>query len=339
MGSAAVDVSLPMPSFLDDEIEALSLQLREVNIYEGKQKGKKAAHMILDPSMASQTFQSELRSKLALLRDMKLAHSIANAVNSDGRVITELLRSEVQAREDRQAALRISSNDRDLEDPPPYTENPTTLVNNTEAFQRDTRLKYEDHFIVSDDEEEAGPSSTYLNHQAEALDEFPKENRQCCTCYDNFRPIDVIKLQCKHIFCAGCLKGLFLRATKDESLFPPKCCRQHIPLSLVRGRMSAEDHQEFVDAELEFSTVERTYCSNLRCGKFIPPSQIRADRAECTRCGASTCKMCQNTFHNDDCNADAALQATLSLAEGQGWKRCVKCKAVVELNTGCYHIT
>ena len=35
----------------------------------------------------------------------------------------------------------------------------------------------------------------------------------------------MVKLQYGHMYCAGCAKGLFMRATKDESLFPLRCCK------------------------------------------------------------------------------------------------------------------
>lgn len=47
----------------------------------------------------------------------------------------------------------------------------------------------------------------------------------------------------------------------------------------------------------------------------------------------------KNEYHRNDCPSDPALQATLSLATNQGWQRCYKCKAMVELDLGCYHMT
>jgi hypothetical protein len=123
---------------------------------------------------------------------------------------------------------------------------------------------------------------------------------------------------CSHIYCADCLKSLFLRATKDQSLFPPRCCREAIPLLLVEADMSEHELIEFESAAIEFTTTDRTYCSNIGCGKFIPPSRITADQAECAVCNSSTCTMCKETYHHDDCASDPALQATLSLASKRG---------------------
>lgn len=40
-----------------------------------------------------------------------------------------------------------------------------------------------------------------------------------------------------------------------------------------------------------------------------------------------------------DCPEDFGLEATLEEAERQGWRRCYKCRALVELTVGCRHIT
>ena len=64
----------------------------------------------------------QLKIHLQVSTDLELAHSIANAVDSDAQVIAELLQAETQDEGDRQVAVRMSDGDSDFEGPPPYTE-------------------------------------------------------------------------------------------------------------------------------------------------------------------------------------------------------------------------
>ena len=310
------------PANLDDEITALALQLEEINYNDEKQKGKYPADNPPDIELAFSTFQAEILAHIGFLSDLKLARSIAHAVDTDGQVIADITRGEAQAQQDRRLAFQISGDDPQLEAPSPYTEVDFNISTN-----------------ISTQEDNIGPSMTYAERQGEALEKISLTESQCCVCCNHFRSYEIIRLQCEDLYCTDCLKGLFMRATKDQTLFPPRCCRQQIPLLLIAAELSADELDVFNSAEIEFSTKDRTYCCNVDCGRFIPPSQIRADRAECDRCSSATCAMCKNAFHRDDCAADPSLQATLALATSQGWQRCFTCGALIELNVGCYHMT
>ncbi|KAB8243547.1 hypothetical protein BDV35DRAFT_362788 [Aspergillus flavus] len=171
------------------------------------------------------------------------------------------------------------------------------------------------------------------------MERLSRPKLQCCICFERYESSDIIRLECGDLYCTDCLKSLFMRATKDEQLFPPRCCRQYIPLSLITKQMTTEEKDAFQRAKIEFSTSNRTYCSNTVCGRFIIPSNIFSEQAKCEYCGSSTCAMCKNPFHSDDCPEDAALQEMLKLSTSQGWQRCLSCKAMVELTIGCYHMT
>lgn len=180
---------------------------------------------------------------------------------------------------------------------------------------------------------------TIRNLSASIAQIKPEADTQCCVCFDYYRRSKITRLKCSHLYCTGCLKGLFVRATSDLSLFPPKCCRQDIPLCFIKSELSSGERRKFKRAEVEFTTECKTYCSNSNCREFIPPSSIISDRATCRACRSVTCTMCQNPAHGGDCPDDQALQATLSLAGSRGWKRCYRCRSMVELSTGCNHIT
>ncbi|OAA64405.1 Zinc finger, C6HC-type [Niveomyces insectorum RCEF 264] len=181
-------------------------------------------------------------------------------------------------------------------------------------------------------------------------------------------PGGAIRAPCKHDYCAACIFGLFDAATKDETLFPPRCCRQTIPLGddddedgtgdgntdcgrLVRAALPPATIATFRAKALEFSTANRIYCHDPTCSTFIPPSTPAvdvdavdtantADAVVCPRCNKATCTLCKTAAHADfPCPDNESDKQMLALAAEQGWRRCNACQHIVELNTGCNHIT
>ncbi|KAF8858471.1 ariadne RING finger [Acephala macrosclerotiorum] len=191
----------------------------------------------------------------------------------------------------------------------------------------------------SDSEGFAGPSVPHTQGRHEAPRCLSPCMVDCVACGDAFQLSGLVRCPCGDLYCPECLKSLFVRATTDEALFPPRCCRQTIPLSAIESELSDESLSNFNSAAIEFSTTNRTYCVRTDCGKFIPPDHIHSSRAVCLHCRAETCAHCKGALHSGDCPKDQALQALLTLAEEERWRRCFGCNAMVELNTGCNHIT
>lgn len=48
---------------------------------------------------------------------------------------------------------------------------------------------------------------------------------------------------------------------------------------------------------------------------------------------------CKGASHHGDCPNDESLHQVLQLAGQQLWQRCQNCRAMIELNVGCNHIT
>lgn len=184
-----------------------------------------------------------------------------------------------------------------------------------------------------------GPSKTIAVRQD---DESVGSSTQqdCVACLNDFLAHEMVTLPCEHKYCTDCLKRLFINATKDESIYPPRCCRQPISLEIVSPSMSREELQAFQEASIEFTTGNRVYCSNKSCGKFVPPAQFdrMSDRAECGHCGRSTCIHCKEAPHAGECPDDPGMKGTLELARERGWQQCTGCSSIVELTVGCYHM-
>jgi len=132
---------------------------------------------------------------------------------------------------------------------------------------------------------------------------------------------------------------LFRKASKDESLFPPKCCKFKISLHRVSERLTADEISRFQEAAMEFTSTNRLYCANKDCLRFIPRTEPYEAFAKCPYCQKLTCSKCKAAQHDGECPADENLKVVLDIAETFGWRRCSSCQRVVELVSGCYHIT
>ena len=95
----------------DDESFALQLQLEEIEAQRELQPGKWTEDRPPDFVLAFDDFQAELQKAIFLLGDVKFAHSIAKAVDSDAVAIEASMVEESQSFIDRDFALRLNEDD------------------------------------------------------------------------------------------------------------------------------------------------------------------------------------------------------------------------------------
>lgn len=158
----------------------------------------------------------------------------------------------------------------------------------------------------------------------------------CIACYET-KDVD-IQLPCGHKYCHDCITEMFDLATKDEDLFPPKCCSQEIELDVVINFLGPELSKRFTEKAIEFRSSNRTYCASSSCSTFIPPNALGEEVAKCPACSQRTCTICKTAAHDGGCPIDTALQQVLQTATENGWQRCFSCNQVIELTHGCNHI-
>jgi len=128
---------------------------------------------------------------------------------------------------------------------------------------------------------------------------------------------------------------------------PPRCCSKAIPGTIIKGLLNREEQNKFMKAVLQFSTPweARIFCPDTTCGEFIP-KRAKIDpkhpfEVVCQNCQTRACSICKSAAHalGQDCPSDWALEAVLEMGEKSGWRRCYKCRNLVELTHGCSHIT
>ncbi|KAI9805507.1 MAG: hypothetical protein M1825_000758 [Sarcosagium campestre] len=130
----------------------------------------------------------------------------------------------------------------------------------------------------------------------------------------------------------------------NENYFPPKCCLLEIPTKVVHANITSQQKDLFKSKAQEYAVPagQRWYCPHTDCTKWIPVSKqpSRTENLRCPHCKKSACTVCRGVAHlpGADCPQDFGLEATLDESERNGWKRCYKCRAMVELTLGCRHI-
>lgn len=168
---------------------------------------------------------------------------------------------------------------------------------------------------------------------------------ECTSCFDDVPSKEAVKVPCQHRYCSSCLCQLIATAIQQEDQFPPKCCLQEIPRAVFKAHLAAKELASFDSKALEYSVAvgSRYYCPRPACARWIDTTKARSHNGSlvCAHCTHRMCTFCCGPAHaaGRDCPQDFGLDATLQQAERAGWRRCYNCQTLVELITGCRHIT
>ncbi|KAG9672401.1 hypothetical protein KCU99_g6929, partial [Aureobasidium melanogenum] len=185
----------------------------------------------------------------------------------------------------------------------------------------------------------APKQSFSLVQEAEQTVEVPPDV-DCVICCRRRRRSETYMNSCGHIFCKKCANELFVLALRDDTLWPPQCCKQEMPFENVRHFLQADMEPQVRAREVEMATapLERVYCAT--CSMFIPKDHIQERKATCPSCKLVTCVECTRNDHTGDCQQDLkqARKELQALAAEEGWKKCSACHMIVEHNTGCNHM-
>ncbi|KAF2026099.1 hypothetical protein EK21DRAFT_27085, partial [Setomelanomma holmii] len=168
----------------------------------------------------------------------------------------------------------------------------------------------------------------------------------CSSCLDMHPTCNLLQLTCKgkadlktHAYCRECVIRLFESLVTDPSHFPPRCCSKIIPLFSCIHFLPSNLYSSFVARREELEIPNRTYCSNADCSRWIRPAQINAGVALCLKCRQMTCVTCKGKNHTGLCPKEKDVEQLMKVARQRRWQTCPRCKEMVELDRGCYHIT
>jgi hypothetical protein len=222
--SASVASTKPFqPTPLDDEVTALVLQLEELGLNSETGKGKHPIDQPPDLEVAFASFHAELEIYKTFLGDQKFAHSMGAAVHADEALIGEFTTQEVQSHADHRFVLQLTNDDPDIEAAPsPVVAQPDGTVEDWMSTVTGT-MAADSVVDFSDEETEAGPSKSFVERQMDTIKKLSMMF-QCVSCMERHPRAMMVTAKCGDRYCSECVKSLFMRSTKDEGLYPPKCC-------------------------------------------------------------------------------------------------------------------
>jgi hypothetical protein len=192
----------------------------------------------------------------------------------------------------------------------------------------------------------------------------PYEVGTCPICCEEKLGSQMIKAGCSHTFCCSCLTA-YVEERLQTSKLPIRCpqlrCKYLISPSECKSFLpvSSYDSLERTFAEAGNSDIERFYCPFPNCSVLLDLSQhfarasssSQADLScvECPECRRDICVNCGVPWHiMMDCDEyqclpveerDAGGLSLHRLAKNNRWRRCQRCRRMIELTQGCFHTT
>ncbi|KAI7624612.1 hypothetical protein KC346_g2138, partial [Hortaea werneckii] len=213
-----------------DELERKTnrLQLTDSAIQTGgNPKGKQQATIVSDEELAWTLYRQEQD-------DEKIAASMARRSISS---------REVQTARDYEYALQMQNQDAQFE------------TENTEGPGRYRHFQRQADFVTRDSHTHSDPMAESSAQAARrAAQKVPPKTAACVACTDVFAWKELAEAPCDHTYCRECVSGLFRNAMTDESLFPPRCCRQALSVEKMTPMLGEDLAARFSAKAIEFST-------------------------------------------------------------------------------------
>ncbi|KAF4767675.1 hypothetical protein HAV15_009684 [Penicillium sp. str.  len=310
----------------------IQIQLQDAcscsNTFKGKSRDP------TDEELAFYLQKEELKAVSHALKDRRMATSFAAAIQEDGRILAETKVEEESASKD-QIVARKWMDGEDLVEPNDFE--PQTAGLDDETLEK-LEILYVSGLKGYYKGEDGGMTGTEADHAESSAWAARRSHQsllrmaQCVACGDNTEFFNMARVPCQHEYCRSCLEALFKASITDESLFPPRCCRQPINLSTARIFLKSDLVQLYEKKRIELETPNRTYCYSTGCSVFIEQSHIDGEVATCPECQHTTCTNCKGRAHTGDCPNDSAMQQLLLAAQENGWQRCYSCWRLVELD-------
>ncbi|PHH88370.1 hypothetical protein CDD83_7627 [Cordyceps sp. RAO-2017] len=276
-------------SGLDTKTILLVAQLlkEDLESFTSTSKGRYRQGDFPDSDLAVKAYGSELETLESFAADRCMCMSIARAVRTDGKAIQQEQRTENRAAQDRRFALSLDSRrgaaasniaEQAAEIKPQADEADDELLRKLQALYVGCSTE--------DDELVQAESSSWAASRSKPRTAQPTV--ACISCGDRHVFYNVARCPCKHEYCRACLASLFEASIRDESLFPPRCCKQPIPVEPNQVFLPPKLVGKFKAKKVEFETPNRTYCHEPACSNFVPVQFIKNDVASCVRLRSKT---------------------------------------------------
>lgn len=223
----------------------LQLILEDVADFENKQKGKQAAGKHTDLELALVYMEEEALATQAFIQDRIMALSTSTAIATDQNLLASIKFDERIAEQDHQYVLSL-----DNEEPIPQNSSYDIAINKaTSPDENEDAVSV----VIGDlmgrmtlnDETDNGEGSSRYNPSLQAAN----SGDECVSCLEKCDTTMFVG-SCGHGFCHDCTRQMFLGATKDEELYPPRCCGNIVPPRLAMRVLNYEELRDFSEGHL-----------------------------------------------------------------------------------------
>lgn len=194
-----------------------------------------------------------------------------------------------------------------------------------------------------------------LSRLTDELVDGSQTDPTCPVCHD--KVTSPVRLACGHSYCKACILH-FLTTASSTKIFPLSCisdgndCQTPISISTLKPLLPPQTFLRLL--ETAFVThVERfpqsfKYCPTPGCNQVYRCTKVSAPSAvHCRSCLSAVCSSCHGEAHTGMTCAEWIIhnnpieQQRLNdqLANRLGFKKCPKCKILIEKVSGCNHVT
>jgi hypothetical protein len=190
-----------------------------------------------------------------------------------------------------------------------------------------------------------------------------EEAKLCRICYYNEitpTPLPIpdgdkgtFEFECKHRFCSECVAMQFEQAVSSNSLDKVSClehgCAHQVTEDELTKALSGATNQEIIEKYHRFKRQNEIdkdpltmWCFKPGCEGYMTAASVDTELVSCATCGTEACFKCREAIHEGR-TCDEAMDAQVG-----GWadekgvlavKQCPVCKARIEKNEGCNHMT
>ncbi|XP_047983265.1 E3 ubiquitin-protein ligase RSL1-like [Salvia hispanica] len=203
-----------------------------------------------------------------------------------------------------------------------------------------------------------------VNRAAEASSSNnPKE--ACVICLEDSNINQIFSIDdCLHRYCFSCMKQHVEMKLLHGLLptCPHEGCKSELKIDSCRTFLTPRliDIMSQRMKEASIPVTEKVYCPYPKCSALMSKSEalehskpaiVGAERSgarKCLKCNNHFCINCKVPWHNNStctqyklCNPHPPQEEAKlkNLAATNLWRQCVKCNYMIELATGCYHMT
>ncbi|KAJ7588653.1 hypothetical protein C8J56DRAFT_785174 [Mycena floridula] len=312
--------------------------LDDIAAVKDRRKGKGPEHAgLTDEELAFEQQAESLQQYISVLQDDIFSKSIQQALDTDMGML-DTLRVVERAESDDHVYAAALAERRAL----PPKSNSQRALEDRYFYPSNVPSSLDGEVLEEEESIDTPPDYSLLLPKETSIDISCRIKASCIACSDPVSPNDPasrLLAPCRHYYCRDCLVGLVEASLTDGELLPLRCCKQPFQTDLVLPFIPNSRLVQFQDKlkELEVPPADRVYCPKPSCSLFLGST---GTASECPACHTKVCGQCKEVEHPGmECQENISVQQLHTLAKQKHWQTCPSCKAIVELEHGCNHIT